>query len=132
MTAHKLAERPIHLGTGATAVVQPAFTGGMDWYMGYGSRHGDEGAEGRLVSMHTFSESWDNWEVHPQGHEVVVCISGQMTMHQEMPDGTRRSVILGEGDYAINEPGVWHTADVDESATAMFITAGYGTVHRDR
>lgn len=132
MTVHKLAERPIHLGAGATAVVQPEFTGGMDWYMGYGERHGDDGADGRLVSMHTFSESWDSWEVHPKGHEVVICIAGKITLHQEMPDGTQRSVSLAEGEYAINEPGVWHTADVDNPATALFITAGEGTDHRPR
>jgi hypothetical protein len=39
---------------------------------------------------------------------------------------------LGGGDYAINDPGVWHTADVDGSATVLFITAGLGTEHRPR
>ncbi len=32
----------------------------------------------------------------------------------------------------INEPGVWHTADVESTATALFITAGLGTEHRPR
>ena len=132
MTVYKLEQQPIHLGLGATAVVEPLFTGGMDWYMGYGERHGDDGAEGRLVSMHTFSEPWDSWEVHPDGHEVVLCISGNITLHQELLDGTARQVTLAAGEYAINEPGVWHTADVDEPVTALFITAGQGTQHRPR
>ena len=39
---------------------------------------------------------------------------------------------LGPGQYAINKPGVWHTADAAESATVLFITAGAGTEHRPR
>lgn len=128
---HELATHPIHLGRGATALVQPDFTGGLDWYMGYGERHGDDGREGRLVAMHTFDGPWTGWEVHPHGHEVVICISGAITLIQEV-DGEQVEVDLGPGQYAINPPGVWHTADVEGSATALFITAGEGTDHRPR
>jgi hypothetical protein len=95
-------------------------------------RHAADGAEARLVSMHTFSSSWDMWEVHPNGHEVVLCISGAITLHQEMPDGTKTTIALESGQYAVNEPGTWHTADVEDEATALFITAGLGTEHRAR
>lgn len=132
MAIHKLEKRPIHLGLGASARVEPLFTGEMDWYMGYGERHGGDGAEGRLVSMHTFDKPWDVWEVHPQGSEVVICTAGTIILHQEEPDGTEKTVTLGPGQYAINEPGVWHTADVAATATAVFITAGIGTQHRPR
>ncbi|MFT5355283.1 MAG: hypothetical protein ACI9KE_002499 [Polyangiales bacterium] len=44
-----LSSDPIHLGLGATAIVQPEFLG-MEWYAGYGARHGSDGGEGRLVS----------------------------------------------------------------------------------
>jgi quercetin dioxygenase-like cupin family protein len=70
--------------------------------------------------------------MHPAGHEVVLCVSGSITLHQEAPDGTIATVAIGPGDYAINLPGVWHTADVDGEATALFITAGMGTQHRPR
>ena len=52
--AQHLPTNPIHLGVGATAEPQPEFTGGMEWYESYGARHGDDGIEGRLVSMHSF------------------------------------------------------------------------------
>lgn len=39
---------------------------------------------------------------------------------------------VGPGEYAINPPGVWHTADVEGEATALFITAGLGTEARAR
>ena len=123
---------PIHLGLGATAEREPEFTGDMSWYGGYIDRHGDDGAEGRLVAMHTFTESWDSWEMHPHGSEVVLCTSGEMTLHQEHPDGSTATVTVGPGQYVVNDPGTWHTADVDGTATALFITAGLGTEHRPR
>ena len=130
----KLSRFPIHLGLGATAVQEPEFNG-MEWYSAYGERHSGDGFEGRLVSMHTFDKSWDMWEMHPNGSEVVVCTEGMMKLIQEFKDGTVRSVILHKGESAINEPGVWHTADIDDPkqpATALFITAGVGTQHRPR
>ena len=131
MGARKLSESFLHLGPGATAVPQPPFTG-MEWYEGYGMRHGDDEAEGRLVSQYTFTEDWDSWEIHPKGAEVVICTHGAMVLTQEFPDGRTETVALSAGEYAVNPPGVWHTADVAESATAVFITAGEGTQHRPR
>jgi len=130
--SHRLEKHPIHLGLGATAEVEPEMTGGLEWYVGYGKRHGDDGAEGRLVSIYTFTESWDVWEMHPNGAEVVLCTEGEITLIQEMTDGILQSTNLSAGEYAINAPGIWHTADVSASATAIFITAGEGTEHRDR
>lgn len=129
--APRLDECFIHLGLGATAVSQPPFDG-MAWYEGYGARHAADGVEGRLVSMYRFSESWDSWEMHPAGSEVVICTEGAITLVQEHPDGRLERVTLGPGQYAINPPGVWHTADLDGFADAIFITAGEGTVHRAR
>lgn len=126
-----LLENPLHLGLGASAIPQPPITG-IDWYQGYEERNGHDGAEGRLVSMHRFSESWDSWEMHPLGDEVVLCVSGRMTLYQEHVDGTEATIILGPNDYAVNSPGTWHTADIFEETLALFITAGAGTEHRPR
>ena len=122
---------PLHLGLGATAVVQPLFTG-MEWYADYVTRNAVDGNEGRLVTMSRFTANWDSWEMHPAGDEVVLCLSGQMTLYQEHADGTAATVTIGPNEYAINPPGTWHTADVEEEATALFITAGMGTEHRPR
>jgi mannose-6-phosphate isomerase-like protein (cupin superfamily) len=126
-----LAQNFIHLGPGATAISQPDFNGG-EWYEGYGARHDGDGADGRLVSQFTFTAPWDSWEMHPEGEEVVLCIAGMMQLHQEFADGTTASASLGPGQYAINPRGCWHTADIDGSATAVFITAGLGTRTRPR
>lgn len=127
----RLEKNPIHLGLGATALVQPDFTGEMEWYAGYGERNGADGVEGRLVSMHSFTESWDVWEMHPLGSEVVLCVSGSIELVQEIDDA-EVATTLQAGEYAINEPGTWHTANVTEPTTCVFITAGMGTEHRGR
>lgn len=69
--------------------------------------------------------------MHPKGSEAVICLQGQITLIQEI-DGKEQKVTLNEYEYAINPPGVWHTADVDQEATVLFITAGEGTEHRPR
>ena len=122
---------PLHLGLGATARVQPTFNG-MGWYGDYIERTAADGIEGRLVSHFQFTESWDSWEMHPSGDEVVICLTGSMTLHQEHAGGAKATVTLGAGDYVINPPGCWHTADIEGEASALFITAGFGTEHRPR
>ncbi len=108
------------------------FTGEMAWYGGYVERHGSDGAEGRLVTMHSFTESWDVWEMHPVGAEVVLCVSGTITLVQEI-DGAEVATTISAGEYAVNQPGTWHTADgaAGDHPQVLFITAGAGTEHRD-
>ena len=128
-----LPTNPAHLGLGATASVEPEFTG-MKWYAAYSARHAADGIEVRLVSQYSFSESWTAWEVHPHGAELVIVTAGSLTLHQEHADGTTETHTLAPDDYAINPPGTWHTADVEPgtTATAIFITPGEGTDHRPR
>jgi mannose-6-phosphate isomerase-like protein (cupin superfamily) len=121
---------PLHLGLGACAVSQPEFTG-MEWFAAYVERNAADGPDSRLVLLHSFSENWTSWERHPAGDEAVICIAGEITLIQEVADGTE-SVTLRAGDYAINPRGVWHTANIADNATALFITAGMGTEHRPR
>jgi quercetin dioxygenase-like cupin family protein len=129
--AFELERYPVHLGRGAIARVLPEMDGTMEWYGRYRDDTEADGAEGRLVSMYTFAEPWTSWEVHPNGHELVVCTAGRITLHQELNDNVA-TVTLNAGEAVINPPGVWHTADVDGSATALFITAGLGTQNRAR
>jgi quercetin dioxygenase-like cupin family protein len=126
-----LARFPVHLGLGATVERLEEFDGSPDWYERYGRAHAADGAEGRLVSLHAFAESWDTWEMHPSGEELVACVAGRITLHQEI-DGEDRTVVLEAGQAIVNPPGVWHTADVDDRVTALFVTAGTGTEIRAR
>jgi quercetin dioxygenase-like cupin family protein len=122
---------PVHLGLGARVLKLPEFDGTPEWYARYGEAHRADGLEGRLVSMYTFDESWSTWEMHPDGDELVLCVSGELTLHQEI-DGSPRTVTLRRGEAVVNPPGAWHTADVEKPATALFITAGRGTQIRPR
>lgn len=131
MRGKSLFDFPIHLGLGARAIVEPEFTG-PEWYEAYGQRHADDLDEGRIVSLFRFEEPWTSWEMHPAGEEVVCCLQGQMTLHQELSDGSTQSHELGPGEYAINPRGAWHTADADGPVVALFITAGKDTTHKPR
>jgi len=61
---------PLHLGLGAKAIPLPPITG-LQWYDEYSAHHSNDGPEGRLVSLFRFTESWDSWEMHPLGDEVI-------------------------------------------------------------
>jgi hypothetical protein len=126
-----LRTHPVHLGLGGSAAEQPAFEG-MAWYEAYAARTAADGADGRLVSLYEFASDWESWEMHPAGDELVVCLEGAITLIQELPDGRFHSAMLRPCEYAINQAGTWHTADVAEPTKALFITAGQDTEHRLR
>ncbi|HEX4902661.1 MAG TPA: cupin [Acidimicrobiales bacterium] len=123
-----LSTTPVHLG-GTSAEPVPGFDGSPAWFERYAAEHPEPGF---LVSSFTFDRPWDSWEVHPAGHELVVCTAGTITLHQETAAGKHRTVALQPNEYVVNEPGTWHTADVDGPATALFVTSGEGTAHRPR
>lgn len=128
--AFDLSRFPVHLGLGATVLRQPELVG-ASWYDLYGARTSGDGAEGRLVTIHSFSEPWDTWEMHPSGDELVVCLAGRIVLHQEV-EGAVRTVALEPHHAVVNPAGVWHTADVSAEATALFITTGLGSENRPR
>lgn len=124
----ELTSTPIHLG-GTAAESVPGFDGSPAWFERYTAEHPGPGF---LVTTFRFERPWDSWEMHPHGHEVVVCTGGTITLHQETASGEHRTIVLTEGQYVVNEPGTWHTADTDGPSAALFITSGEGTTHRPR
>lgn len=86
-----------------------------------------------LVSYHAFTEDWAQWEIHPNGDEIVCLLSGSVTLVLEPEGGRHRAVDLDEaGRFVIVPRGTWHTASVHEPARMLFITAGEDTQHRPR
>ncbi len=126
-----LADTPLHLGVGRTAVPLEGFEWSPEYLGSYDERYAHEEGEGRLVTWFEMTEDWTSWEQHPMGEEVVVCFNGRFRLHQEL-NGDAATVELGPGEYVINPPGAWHTADVIEPGTGLFITPGKGTTHRPR
>ena len=127
-----LTDTPIHLGLGGRATVISGFGWDPDVLNAYGEATAADGPDGRLVMLFDDSPgSWSTWECHPAGDEVVICLSGRMTMIQEV-EGADRPVELSPGQATINPAGVWHTADVHEPVRYLAITPGAGTEHRPR
>lgn len=83
-----------------------------------------------LVAMHEFGESWPSWEIHPEGDELVVLLSGEAEMVLDENDG-KRGVRLGNaGDYVVVPRGTWHTARISVAARMLFVTPGQGTENK--
>ena len=126
-----LADTVVHVGLGST--MRPF--GNWSWdeptLTRYVSETAADGAEGRMVVMNEQAETWPTWERHPAGDELVLLLEGGVDLIQEI-DGREVRTELRAGQAVINPPGVWHTADVDGSATALFVTAGLGTEVRPR
>jgi len=128
-----LHEFPVHLAADGQARGLDRFTGEPLWYAAYEQQSAADGPAGRLVSWHSFDCSWDSWEMHPGGDEIVLCVEGAIELVQEVESGIVKTA-LGSGQWAINKAGTWHTADVSPGSTAscVFITSGLGTQHRAR
>jgi mannose-6-phosphate isomerase-like protein (cupin superfamily) len=124
--AFNLSQVFVHLGLGVTATPLPDFTWSPEYLAGYQERFASDGAEGRLVCVVAQDETWDSWERHPGGEELVVLLSGRVDLVQEL-DGDDHVVELRPGQAVINPAGVWHTARVHEPGVALFITPGRGT-----
>ena len=126
-----LTATPVHLGLGSRALPVE----GLEWdgrvLEAYATAVAEDGAEGRMVMVFEGSRSWDTWGPHPAGDEVVICLSGRMTVIREIED-EHEPVGLGPNEAIINPSGVWHTANLHEPVRSMTITPGQGTEHRPR
>ena len=96
------------------------------------ARAGKLGAgPGRLLSLFAFDGPWDNWEIHPNGDEIVLLLEGAALMTLEGADGQTDTVRLDSpGSFVLIARGTWHTARTDTQARMLFITDGEGTRHR--
>jgi mannose-6-phosphate isomerase-like protein (cupin superfamily) len=119
----------IHLGLGAKATPLPDFEWSPAFMDAYRYSTDSDGDEGRLVCVVEQDATWDSWERHPAGEEVVYLISGRVDVIQELDDG-EHVVALHPGEAMVNPPNVWHTALVHEPGAALFITPGRGTEHK--
>jgi mannose-6-phosphate isomerase-like protein (cupin superfamily) len=128
-TAFDLSRTFVHLGVAPTATPLPDFSWAPDALAAYQRRFEADGGHGRLVCVLAQDATWDSWERHPAGEEVVVLLSGRIDVVQEI-DGREHVVELRPGEALINPAGVWHTARIHEPGQALFITPGAGTEGR--
>lgn len=134
-SAFDLSRTYMHLGLGATVEPLVDFQWDPEYLARYEADHAGDGDDGRLVVVSPHADDWTIWERHPAGDELVVVLSGRVTLIQDDgggPSSAPRRIELRAGQAGINPRGVWHTADVHEPGQTLFITPGRGTEHRPR
>lgn len=119
---------PLHLGLGCRARPIGGFAFDPAVLRAYGEAVADDGIEGRMVVVIDEEGPGDHWERHPAGDEVIVCLSGAVTVVREAGE----QVVLRPGEATVNPAGVWHAVDADGAARILTITPGLGTEHRGR
>ncbi|WP_250293040.1 cupin domain-containing protein [Streptomyces atroolivaceus] len=129
--AMDLRTTPVHLGLGSRAKPVEGFTWDPEVLQAYSAAVAADGAEGRMVVIFDGDGLGDHWESHPAGDELVVCLSGSVTVTRDV-DGVPDRVLLGSGQATINPAGVWHVVDTEGPTSILAITAALGTEHRPR
>jgi mannose-6-phosphate isomerase-like protein (cupin superfamily) len=86
---------------------------------------------GRLVGVFRYEGNWNTWEIHPDGDEIVVLLSGAVDLVLDEAAG-ERTVELRDRAATVVPRGIWHTANVLAPSEALHITRGAGTAHRPR
>lgn len=109
--------------------VEPLHAGNDFWPRLMSGKLGDFHHE-YLVTTFAYDEDWPNWEMHPNGDEVVLLLEGATTMVLEI-EGRERLVELNAAcSYVVVPRGTWHTSRTRSPCRMLFITAGEGTQHR--
>ncbi|MET9594519.1 cupin domain-containing protein [Streptomyces sp. NPDC006516] len=129
--AMDLRKTPVHLGLGSRAKPVEGFTWDPEVLQSYSAAVAADGAEGRMVMIFDGDGPGDHWESHPAGDELVVCLTGSVTVTRDV-DGLPDRVLLGPGEAIINPAGVWHVVDMAGPTSILSITATLGTDHRPR
>jgi mannose-6-phosphate isomerase-like protein (cupin superfamily) len=81
----------------------------------------------QLVSSYEFAEDWPCWEMHPHGDEVVMLLSGKVSLVLAESEAETRIELSKLGEFFIVPKGVWHTAKTQCNTQLLFITPGQGT-----
>ncbi|NEB40243.1 cupin domain-containing protein [Streptomyces sp. SID14515] len=122
---------PVHLGLGSRANPVEGFAWDPEVLQAYSAAVAADGAEGRMVAIIDGDGPGDHWECHPSGDELVVCLSGSVTVTRDVEGATDR-VELRPGEATVNPAGAWHAVDMAGPSSILTITAGLGTDHRPR
>ena len=84
---------------------------------------------GWLISNYRLNRSWDKWEMHPKGDEIVSCQQGTCEFVLDTDDGPA-ILTMTPGKAVVIPKGTWHTVKVANKAELLHITYGSGTTFK--
>ena len=84
-----------------------------------------------LISLFEFGEDWSSWEIHPNGDEIVMLLSGKAELVLELESGNQSVMLENVGEYAVVPINTWHMAKTSEPTQLVFVTPGEDTGHRN-
>ena len=84
-----------------------------------------------LIAVHEFAEDWPTWERHPAGDEIVMLLSGAVTLVLKAAAGEESVVLDTPCSYVVIPLNTWHTARVSEPSRMLFVTPGEGTENKE-
>ncbi|GAB4376574.1 MAG: hypothetical protein Kow00114_40320 [Kiloniellaceae bacterium] len=87
---------------------------------------------GRLVMAFPMTGDMTHWEVHPAGEEILLLLSGAMTLILEgvLEGDPDERFTLRPGEAFVVPRGRWHRIEVTEPGELVFMTEGDGTEHK--
>jgi homogentisate 1,2-dioxygenase len=84
---------------------------------------------GWLISSYELDRSWDKWEMHPNGDEIVSCQQGACEFILDTNDGPT-TLVMTPGQTVVVPKGTWHTVKVADKTELLHITYGSGTTFK--
>ena len=73
-------------------------------------------------------EDMGHWEMHPNGEEMLICLSGALRVVEE--HAAEKIIELPAGHVHCVQRGLWHRILVQKPGRIVHITWGDGTEHR--
>lgn len=115
----------VHLSKDGVAKTIP----GGEQFWSLSTQQLDAYGYGWLVAEFVFEKDWANWEMHPEGDELVYVLSGEAQFLMECAQGVQ--IIHAVAPAMIRVPcGVWHTAKIIQAGRFLHMTMGAGTQSR--
>lgn len=61
---------------------------------------------------------------HKEGRQILICLSGEIEVKTELPDGKEEHFLLNNpGDAILLEPHIWHTMTYRKSAIQLVLAS---------
>jgi len=83
-----------------------------------------------LIACYEFDSDWSGWEMHPNGDEVVVLLSGAVSLVLKNGEEQTSILLKEQGQFVVVPKATWHTIKTSAHSKLLFVTPGEGTQHR--